>query len=60
MNEAELRQALIIKELEKIKGEISRLTRYYTTESGINLVSDNAVYRIINKHIAELKGSDEE
>lgn len=50
---------LIIEELEKIKTEIGKLTRYYTTESGnINLVSDNAVYRIINKHISELKGEN--
>ena len=48
-----------IAELEKIKEKISKLTRYYTTESGhINLVSDNAVYRIIDKEIAKLKGEN--
>ena len=52
-------QKTLQEELEKIKAEISKLTRYYTTESGnINLVSDNAVYRIINKHISELKGEN--
>lgn len=51
------RQKAIVEELEKIKEKISKLTRYYTTESGhINLISDNAVYRIIDKEISELKG----
>lgn len=49
-----------IEELEKIKAEISKLTRYYTTESGnINLVRDNAVYRIINKHIFRTERNEE-
>lgn len=43
-------------ELEMIKMEIIKLTRYCTTKRGINLISDNAVYRIINKRIAKLKG----
>ena len=50
-----------IEELEKIKTEISKLTRYCTTKRGINIisVSDTDVYRIINKHISELKGETE-
>ena len=50
---------IIIEELEKIKEKISKLTIYYTTVRGhINLISDNAVYRIIDKEISELKGEN--
>lgn len=42
-------------ELEEIKAEISKLTRYWTSEDKhINLVSDNAVNRILDKHIKEI------
>ena len=43
-------------ELEEIKAEISKLTRYWTSEDKhINLVSDNAVNRILDNHIKEIK-----
>ena len=61
INECLMRKAQenkqIIEELEKIKEKISKLTIYHTTVSGhINLISDNAVYRIIDKEISELRG----
>ena len=50
MNEAELRQALIVKELEKIKDET--LSECPNTNTRIICMS------IIDKHIAELKGEN--
>ena len=57
MNEAELRQALIVKELEKIKEEVEKEREEMANEKdwgryyGLNLSLE-----IIDNHIAELKG----
>jgi len=40
--------------LDKIRAEINNLTVYYTTkDKGINLISQNAVNRILDKYKAE-------
>ena len=53
MNEAELRQALIVKELENLKAEIENLT-YYWCEVNPNSVKSDVI-NVIDKHIKENK-----
>lgn len=59
MNEAELRQALIVKELEQLKAEIELMDfdfgNYYDNS---DLIIEK-VSKVIDKHIAELKGEQE-
>lgn len=49
-----------IEELEKIKEDIDHLMSYYTTEAGTKLKSQKGIFRLIDKHIAELKGENNE
>lgn len=60
MNEAELRQAVLVKELEQIKEEIKDLDLGFVDEeyqAGIayGIMKFN---QILNKHITELKGEN--
>ena len=52
MNEAELRQALIVKELEKIKADIEITDRDYKFNGYILPIE--VVLEIIDKHIKEI------
>lgn len=62
MNEAELRQALIVKELEKIKTELNDKSFAYSLtdnfENGIviGVITVSDMEKIIDTHISELKG----
>ena len=61
MNEAELRQALIVKELEKIKAEINdksfaySLTNNFENDIVIGVIKVSDMEKILDKHIKEMK-----
>ena len=62
MNEAELRQALIVKELEKIKTELNNksfaysLTDNFENDIVIGVIKVSDIEKILDNHISELKG----
>lgn len=41
--------------LEVVKEEVDKLTVYHTTKQGSELLSKNAVIRLINKHLKEIE-----
>lgn len=45
-----------VKAINKIKEEVDKLTVYHTTAQGSELLSKNAVIRLINKHLEESEG----
>ncbi len=57
MNEAELRQALIVKELENLKADIECDKKMFFYDEGMQKAYANSI-EIINSHIAKIKGEN--
>ena len=57
MNEAELRQALIVQELENLKADIECDKKMFFYDEGMQKAYANSI-EIINSHIAKIKGEN--